>query len=97
MQQLIWKPRDANVQSPWEWPTDGDLRCAWSSERVTAVWVVEGNFKQVDSHSILDFLSGQTRVNFSSHKGYLPAFEELITHEVDKLKLYLLPGRLAAS
>lgn len=46
---------------------------------------------------MLDFLSGQTRVNFSSHKGYLPAFEGLITHEADKFKFCLLSGRLAVS
>lgn len=56
-----------------------------------------GKLEVLDSHSILDFLPGQTRVNFNNHDGYLPAFEGLITHEADKFKLYLLPGRLALS
>lgn len=98
MQQLIWKPQDVSVQSPQERPIDGGR-----SEVCLKQWVCDscvggwGKLQTVDSHRILDFLSGQTRVNFSSHKGCLPAFEELITHEVDKFKLYLLPGRLAAS
>ena len=56
-----------------------------------------GKLQVLDSHSMLDFLPGQTGVNFNNQEGYLPAFEVLITHEADKFKLYLLPGRLALS
>ena len=56
-----------------------------------------GKLQVLDSHGILDFLPGQTGVNFNNHEGYLPAFEGLITHETDKFKLSLLPGRLALS
>lgn len=73
----------------------------WRSEACLKQWACDscvgggGKLQAVDSHSI--FLSGQPRVNFSSHRGYLLAFEGLITHEADKFKLYLLPGRLAVS
>lgn len=56
-----------------------------------------GKFEVLYPHSILDFLPGQTRVNFSNREDYLPAFEGLISHESDKFKLYLLPGRRALS
>lgn len=56
-----------------------------------------GKLQVLDSHSILDFLPGQTTINFNNHEDYLPAFEGLITQEADKVKLYLLPGRLALS
>lgn len=63
-------------------------------DRYVGCW---GKLQVIDSHSILDFLPGQTSVNFNNHEDYLPAFEGLITHEADKFKLYLLPGSLALS
>lgn len=80
-----------SLQEP---PVDENLKCAWKSmcDSYVSGW---GKLQVLDSHRVLDFLPGQTRVNFNNHEGYLSTFEGLITHEADKFKLYLLPSRLA--